>query len=154
MTGWQCSMGIDCSPSSIEVSIPFFPLFLPTVVPKRWFFNVLTIIQNSLEAINTLDPPSIARNACLSRSSLQMPFFRNLILVLLLPLVSWTGTWGVHACRACYDNWTSNWMVGDEGVYKCPMWSRALGPWYTHCMCIMWNGPWFLQISIDSMLVA
>ena len=135
--------------------------FLPPLPPnggaKEVVFqctNVLTIIQNSLEAINTLDPPSIARNACLSRSSLQMPFFRNLILVLLLPLVSWTGTWGVHACRACYDNWTSNWMVGDEGVYKCPMWSRALGPWYTHCMCIMWNGPWFLQISIDSMLVA
>ena len=98
--------------------------------------------------------PTIDRPQCMLESLIQMPFFRNLILVLLLPLVSWTGTWGVHACGACYDNWTSNWMVGDEGVYKCPMWSRALGPWYTHCMCIMWNGPWFLQISIDSMLVA
>ena len=57
--GW-CSLAIfstnfRISPSSKGVSTPFFSLFLPMVLPKRWFLNVLTRIQYSLEVVKTLE---------------------------------------------------------------------------------------------------
>lgn len=65
------------SSSLIGANTLFFPHFLPMVVPKRWFFNVLMGIQNSFDVINTLELTSITLKAPLSCSSFQSPFFES-----------------------------------------------------------------------------
>lgn len=87
---------IHMSTSSFVVSTHFFPSHPLYVVPKSWFLNVVTGMQNSLEAIKTLEPTSITHNAPLNCSSLQLPFFRILVSNVPFPLLPCDSTLGCH----------------------------------------------------------